>query len=76
MWDISTNSTTGTFRKNDDDFNDNVSQKYKLGSLRNDHAEGNDDATYKTIGLVSKNNGSTSSARAFYILIYFFVFIS
>ena len=31
---------------------------------------------YKTIGLVSKNNGSVRSARAFYILVHFFAVIS
>ena len=31
---------------------------------------------YKTIGLVSKNNGSARSARAFYILVHFFGVIS
>ena len=31
---------------------------------------------YKTIGLVSKNNGSARSARAFYILVHFFAVIS
>ena len=31
---------------------------------------------YKTIGLVSKNNGSARSARAFYILLHFFAVIS
>ena len=31
---------------------------------------------YKTIGLVSKNNGSARSARAFYILVHFFAAIS
>ena len=45
-----------------------------IGSLRNDDADGNDD--YKTIGLVSKNNGSARSARAFYILVHFFAVIS
>ena len=31
---------------------------------------------YKTIGLVSKSNGSARSARAFYILVHFFAVIS
>ena len=30
---------------------------------------------YKTLGLVSKNNGSARSARAFYILVHFFAVI-
>ena len=44
-------------------------------SLRNDDADANDDAT-NWIALVSKNNGSARSARAFYILVHFFAVIS